>query len=102
MCGCVLESHGTDAASVDRRPMFGRTGVVFELYLLPQADEVVQSPQVAVLVVSLHPRRAVVHGHPVTQRDCLAKVNEVDAAQISAIVHKQEGASNYLETQEDT
>ena len=64
--------------------------------LPPQLDEVVQAPEVAVLVVPLHPLGAVVDGHALCERDRLAKVDEVDAAQVRAVVDKEEGAPYYL------
>ena len=86
--GLLLECHGTDAASVSR-PVLRGARVVFELDLFPQSDEVVQPPQIPVLVVPLHPRGAVVNGGSFGQGDGLAKVNEIDTAQISAVVDKQ-------------
>ena len=86
--GLLLECHGTDATSV-RRPVLRGARVVFELDLFPQLDEVVQPPQIPVLVVPLHPRRAVVDGGSLGQGNCLAKVNEMDTTQISAVVDKQ-------------
>ena len=93
---CVLESHGTVAASVRRMTVFGGAGQLFELDLSPEPDEVVESPQVAVLVVPLHPGGAVVDRHSLGEGDRLPKVDEMDAAHVSAVVDKQERTANHL------
>lgn len=58
--------------------------------------EVVQSPQIAVLPVALHPGSPVVQGLRGWQGDRLSKVNHPHSGPPSGVVHKQKRATHNL------
>lgn len=59
--------------------------------------EVVQSPQVAVLSVALHPCSPVVQSLRLWQGDRLPKVNHPHSGLPGGVVHKQQGAAHHLQ-----
>ena len=76
--------------------MFRWAHVLLGVDLAPKSNEVVEPPEVPVLVVPLHPGGPMVDRDSRRERDCLSKVDEVYAAQVSAIIDKQQGTSNDL------
>lgn len=62
--------------------------------------EVVQSPQVAVLPVALHPGSPVVQGPRLRQGNRLPKVDHPHSGLPRGVVHKQQGAAHDLQWRE--
>lgn len=58
------------------------------LQILPETDQVVQTAQIAVLVVTLHPLRGVSDCDALGKGCGLSKVDHVDGRQTRAVVHK--------------
>lgn len=69
---------------------------ILNVHIAPQSDEVVQPPQISILVVPLDPGGAMVDRDTWWERDGLSEVNEVDTAHISTVVNEQERASYHL------
>ena len=95
----ILQGHGTVTAIVRyvrQGSVFRRAHVLLTTDLAPQSDEIVQPPQVPVFVVPLHPGRPMIDRYSRRKGNSLSKVYEVDTAEICAVVHKQERASNNL------
>ena len=92
LCVTRLQCHGADAATIRHSMLLvvvlGWTCELLGGNLFPEPNEVVESPQVPVFVVPLQPRGTMIDGDPLSQGDGLAKVNEMDTAQVSAVVHK--------------
>lgn len=81
--------------------MFCRAHVLLVVNLAPQANEIVQPPQVHVFVVALHPGGSMVDRDSRCEGNCLPKVDEVDTTQVCAVIDKQEGAPNNLMSLEE-
>lgn len=57
---------------------------------MPKSDQIVQTTQIAVLMVTLHPLRVVSDGDTLGEGRGLSKVNHIDGRQARAVVHKQQ------------
>lgn len=64
---------------------------------LKEADQIVQTPEVAVLTVALSPRQSVTEHLVVRQGHCLAEVNHPYLGQAGVVMHKEKGTSHYLQ-----
>ena len=64
---------------------------------LKEADQIVQTPEVAVLTVALCPRQPVTEHLVVRQGHCLAEVNHPDLGQASVVMHNEKGTAHYLQ-----
>lgn len=67
---------------------------------LKEADQIVQTPEVAILTVALSPRQPVTECLVVRQGHCLAEVNHPDLGQASVVMHKEKGTAHYLQQSE--
>ena len=94
----MLKCSSAETPTIGWKAVFGRAGVLLKLDLPPEADEVVESPEVPVLVVPLHPLGAVVNGHTLREGDGLAEINEVDTAHVCAVVDKEKGTADHLQS----
>lgn len=73
----------------------------FLFYCLQYGNQIVQSEQVPILVIALHPEVAVIDLNMIWERVCLAKVNHPHTGLLWLIMHKQKRAANNLEKKEN-
>lgn len=64
---------------------------------LKEADQIVQTPEVAILTVALSPRQPVTKRLVVRQGYCLAEVNHPDLGQAGVVMHEEKGTAYYLQ-----
>lgn len=64
---------------------------------LKEADQIVQTPEVAILTVALGPRQPVTERLVVRQGHCLAEVNHPDLGQAAVVMHKEKRTAHYLQ-----
>ena len=64
---------------------------------LKEADQIVQTPEVAILTVALSPRQPMTECLVVRQGHCLAEVNHPDLGQAGGVMHKEKGTAYYLQ-----
>lgn len=63
---------------------------------LKEVDQIVQTPEVAILTVALGPGQPVTERLVVRQGHCLAEVNHPDLGQAGVVVYKEKGAAHHL------
>lgn len=67
---------------------------------LKEADQIVQTPEVAIFTVALSPRQPVTEHLVVRQGHCLAEVNHPNLGQAGVVMHKEQGTAHYLQQTE--
>ena len=93
---CYSSSTVSPAAPFKSVPLYRFTTIIILKETVEGTDEVVDSDEVAVLVVALHPRDTVLQHLAVTQVARLPEVDHPDVGFWGRIVHKEQRTANHL------